>query len=41
MSVMNFIRVYEYDIPTLLSIHNFIKKNNIQGKDITTVDSTT
>ena len=28
---------YEYDIPRLLSINNFIKKNNIQGKDIATV----
>jgi hypothetical protein len=32
-----FYQDYEYDIPRLLSINNFIKKNNIQGKDIATV----
>jgi hypothetical protein len=32
-----FYQDYEYDILRLLSINNFIKKNNIQGKDIATV----
>jgi hypothetical protein len=27
----------QYNIPTLLSINNFIKKNNIQGKDIVNI----
>jgi len=27
-----FYRDYQYDIPTLLSINNFMKKNNVYGK---------
>ena len=30
----DFFQMCQYNIPTLLSINNFIKKNNIQGKDI-------
>ena len=32
-----FYKDYEYDIPTFLSINNFIKRNNVYGKDITGV----
>ena len=34
---MIFFQQCQYDIPTILSINNFIKKNNIQGKDIANV----
>ena len=33
----DFFQQCQYDIPTILSINNFIKKNNIQGKDIANV----
>ena len=33
----DFFQMSQYNIPTLLSINNFIKKNNIQGKDIVNV----
>ena len=33
----DFFQMCQYDIPTILSINNFIKKNNIQGKDIANV----
>ena len=33
----DFFQMCQYNIPTLLSINNFIKKNNIQGKDIANV----
>ena len=29
-----FYRDYQYDIPTLLSINNFMKKNNVYGNDV-------
>jgi hypothetical protein len=29
-----FYKDYQYDIPTLLSINNFMKKNNVYGKDV-------
>jgi hypothetical protein len=29
-----FYQDYQYDIPTLLSINNFMKKNNVYGKDV-------
>ena len=32
-----FYQDYRYDIPTLLSIANFIKRNNVDGKDIVNV----
>src|SRR5215208_2255699 len=32
-----FYRDYQYDIPTLLSINNFIKRNNISGNNIANV----
>ena len=32
-----FYQDYRYDIPTLLSITNFIKRNNVDEKDIVTV----
>ena len=32
-----FYKDYQYDIPTLLSIANFIKRNNVFGKDISIV----
>ena len=32
-----FYREYSYDIPSLLSINNFIKRNNMSGKDIASV----
>ncbi len=32
-----FYQDYRYDIPTLLSIANFIKRNNVEGKDIVNV----
>jgi len=32
-----FYKDYQYDIPTFLSINNFIKRNNISGKDIVNV----
>jgi hypothetical protein len=32
-----FYRDYQYDIPTLLSINNFMKRNNVSGKDIVNV----
>ena len=32
-----FYQDYRYDIPTLLSIANFIKRNNIYGTDIVNV----
>src|SRR5687768_11782276 len=32
-----FYQEHSYDIPTLLSINNFIKSNNISGKDIARV----
>ena len=32
-----FYQDYRYDIPTLLSISNFIKRNNVDGKDIANV----
>ena len=32
-----FFQICRYNIPTLLSINNFIKKNNIQGKDIVNI----
>ena len=32
-----FYQDYRYDIPTLLSITNFIKRNNVDGKDIVNV----
>ena len=32
-----FYQEYSYDIPTLLSINNFIKRNNVDGKDIVNV----
>ena len=37
MNALNFIRSIRYDIPTFLSINNFIKRNNIDGKDIVNV----
>ena len=33
----DFFQMCQYNIPTLLSINNFIKRNNIQGKDIVNV----
>jgi len=33
----DFFQECQYDIPTLLSINNFIKRNNIYGKDIANV----
>ena len=33
----SFFQQCQYDIPTLLSINNFIKRNNISGKDISNV----
>ena len=33
----DFFQMCQYDIPTILSINNFIKKNNIPGKDIANV----
>ena len=33
----DFFEMCQYNIPTLLSINNFIKKNNIQGQDIANV----
>ena len=33
----DFYQDYQYDIPTLLSIANFIKRNNLDGKDIVNV----
>ena len=33
----DFYQDYQYDIPTLLSISNFIKRNNLDGKDIVNV----
>ena len=35
--MLRFFQMCQYNIPTLLSINNFIKKNNIQGKDIVNV----
>ncbi len=32
-----FYEEHSYDIPTLLSIANFIKKNNVDGKNIVNV----
>ena len=32
-----FYQEYSYDIPKLLSINNFIKRNNVSGKNILTV----
>ena len=32
-----FYKDYQYDIPTFLSINNFMKRNNVSGKDIANV----
>ena len=37
MNAYEFYQDYQYDIPTLLSITNFIKRNNVYGKDIANV----
>ena len=34
---MSFIKEHSYDIPTLLSINNFLERNDIYGKDIVNV----
>ena len=34
---LNFIKEHSYDIPTLLSINNFLERNDIYGKDIVNV----
>ena len=36
-----FYQEYSYDIPTLLSIANFIKRNNVDGKDFGNIFRTT
>ena len=37
MVVMSFFQEYQYDIPTLLSIATFMKRNNVYGKDIASI----
>jgi hypothetical protein len=35
--MLEFYEDFRYDIPTLLSIATFIKRNNVSGKDISNV----
>ena len=37
MNAFEFYQEHSYDIPTLLSIDNFIKRNHISGNDIVNV----
>ena len=37
MNAYEFYQDHSYDIPTFLSINNFLKRNDIYGKDIVNV----